>query len=95
MFAKLLGHNCVRFEVHRGLAAPGAPPPPFVAAAYFWGDVSGRLRRNLVSAWRRNLRRYGQLHSDAAGARVGRSHLTYRPSPDCDPFSGAELLLCD
>lgn len=36
MFARLLGANCTRFEVHRGLAAPGTPPPPFVAAAYFW-----------------------------------------------------------
>lgn len=36
MFADLLGENCVRFEVHRGLGIPGAPPPPFVAAAYFW-----------------------------------------------------------
>ena len=36
MFAGLLGENCVRFEVHRGLASPGAPPPPFIAAAYFW-----------------------------------------------------------
>jgi uncharacterized protein (TIGR02118 family) len=36
MFAEMLGENCVRFEVHRGLASPGAPPPPFVAAAYFW-----------------------------------------------------------
>jgi uncharacterized protein (TIGR02118 family) len=36
MFAELLGENCVRFEVHRGLASPGAPPPPFAAAAYFW-----------------------------------------------------------
>jgi uncharacterized protein (TIGR02118 family) len=36
MFARQLGDNCERFEVHRGLAAPGAPPPPFVAAAYFW-----------------------------------------------------------
>lgn len=35
-FAKLLGDNCVRFEVHRALATPGAPPPAFVAAAYFW-----------------------------------------------------------
>jgi uncharacterized protein (TIGR02118 family) len=34
LFAQLLGDNCVRFEVHRGLATPGAPP--FVAAAYFW-----------------------------------------------------------
>ena len=36
MFAELLGDNCQRFEVHRGLATPGAPPPPFAAAAYFW-----------------------------------------------------------
>ena len=36
MFAGMLGENCERFEVHRGLSAPGAPPPPFVAAAYFW-----------------------------------------------------------
>jgi uncharacterized protein (TIGR02118 family) len=36
MFAEMLGENRVRFEVHRGLASPGAPPPPFVAAAYFW-----------------------------------------------------------
>ena len=36
LFAELLGDNCVRFEVHRGLAAPGAPPPPFAGAAYFW-----------------------------------------------------------
>ena len=36
LFARLLGENCVRFEVHRALASPGAPPPPFGAAAYFW-----------------------------------------------------------
>lgn len=36
MFAKFLGETCVRFEVHRGLATPGAPPPPFAAVAYFW-----------------------------------------------------------
>lgn len=36
LFAEMLGENCVRFEVHRGLSTPGAPPPPFVAAAYFW-----------------------------------------------------------
>jgi uncharacterized protein (TIGR02118 family) len=36
MFASLLGENCVRSEVHRALATPGAPPPPFLAAAYFW-----------------------------------------------------------
>lgn len=36
LFAEMLGENCVRYEVHRGLATPGAPPPPFAAAAYFW-----------------------------------------------------------
>jgi uncharacterized protein (TIGR02118 family) len=36
MFARLLGDNCQRFEVHHALATIGAPPPPFAAAAYFW-----------------------------------------------------------
>jgi uncharacterized protein (TIGR02118 family) len=36
MFAGLLGDNCVRFEVHHPVADPGAPSPPFAAAAYFW-----------------------------------------------------------
>jgi uncharacterized protein (TIGR02118 family) len=36
MFARLLGDNCVRFEVHRALSPPGAPVATFVAAAYFW-----------------------------------------------------------
>ena len=36
MFADLVGESCVRFEVLQDLRRPGAPPPPFVAAAYFW-----------------------------------------------------------
>jgi hypothetical protein len=36
MFAARLGANCARFEVHRALSTPGAPTPPFAAAAYFW-----------------------------------------------------------
>jgi uncharacterized protein (TIGR02118 family) len=36
MFAEMLGENCERFEVHRPIAAPDAPPPPFAGAAYFW-----------------------------------------------------------
>lgn len=36
MFAEILGDNCQRFEVHRPIATPQSPPPPFVAAAYFW-----------------------------------------------------------
>jgi uncharacterized protein (TIGR02118 family) len=35
-FADMIGENCVRWEVHRALQTPGAPPPPFLAAAYFW-----------------------------------------------------------
>ncbi|ACQ81700.1 Ethyl tert-butyl ether degradation EthD [Beutenbergia cavernae DSM 12333] len=42
MFARLLGENCVRWEVHRALATPGAPTSPFLAAAYFW-VTSGEL----------------------------------------------------
>ena len=38
MFARLLGDNCVRFEVHRAVSAPGAPPPLYAGAAYFWVD---------------------------------------------------------
>jgi uncharacterized protein (TIGR02118 family) len=37
MFAGLLGENCVRVEVHRGLSDHhGAPPSSFAGAAYFW-----------------------------------------------------------
>jgi len=48
MFAGLLADNCVRFEVHRGLAVPGAPPPPFAAAAYFWVDSAEAFGRVLA-----------------------------------------------
>ncbi len=36
LFAHYLGDNCVRFEVHKSLALPGAPPPSFLGVAYFW-----------------------------------------------------------
>jgi uncharacterized protein (TIGR02118 family) len=36
MFVSLLGANCARYEVHRPLTQPGAPDPPFAAAAYVW-----------------------------------------------------------
>ena len=29
LFARLLGANCVRFEVQRPLATPDAPPPAY------------------------------------------------------------------
>ena len=36
LFAHFLGENCVRFEVHKSLAVPGAPAPGFLGVAYFW-----------------------------------------------------------
>ena len=36
LFAHYLGDNCVRFEVHKSLAVPGAPAPIFLGVAYFW-----------------------------------------------------------
>jgi uncharacterized protein (TIGR02118 family) len=36
LFARFLGDNCVRFEVHKTLVSPGAPAPTFHGAAYFW-----------------------------------------------------------
>jgi uncharacterized protein (TIGR02118 family) len=36
LFAHFLGANCVRFEVHKSLASPGAPNPRFLGVAYFW-----------------------------------------------------------
>jgi uncharacterized protein (TIGR02118 family) len=36
LFARLLGANCVRFEVQRPLATPDAPPPAYQGVAHFW-----------------------------------------------------------
>jgi len=36
MFVRLLGNNCVRFEVRKGLQSPGAPPPTHICTANFW-----------------------------------------------------------
>ena len=36
LFVRLLGENCVKFEVQKSLAAPGAPAPSFICTAYFW-----------------------------------------------------------
>ena len=35
-YAKILGDNCVRFEVRKGLATPGAPAPKFLCVANIW-----------------------------------------------------------
>ncbi|EFH83254.1 EthD family reductase [Ktedonobacter racemifer] len=36
LFVRFLGKNCVKFEVHKSLNAPGAPASQFLAVAYFW-----------------------------------------------------------
>lgn len=36
MYAEILGENCVRFEVRKGLTTPGAPAPHFICIASFW-----------------------------------------------------------
>jgi uncharacterized protein (TIGR02118 family) len=48
-FAAMLGDNCVKWEVHRALATPGAPPPPFAAAAYFWVLSAERFGADLAT----------------------------------------------
>jgi hypothetical protein len=35
-YANVLGENCTRFEVRKGLTTPGAPAPRFVCIASFW-----------------------------------------------------------
>lgn len=36
MYAEFLGDNCVKFEVRKGLIAPGWPPPHFLCVASYW-----------------------------------------------------------
>lgn len=48
MFAALLGSNCTRYEVHVPLSGPGTPPPPFLAAAYFWVTSAEQFGRTLA-----------------------------------------------
>ena len=36
LFARLLGDNCVKFEVQKSLEQPGAPKPTVICTAYFW-----------------------------------------------------------
>jgi hypothetical protein len=35
-YAALLGENCVKFEIRKGLASPGTPLPHFICTASFW-----------------------------------------------------------
>jgi uncharacterized protein (TIGR02118 family) len=82
MFARLLGDNCVRYEVHRGLATPGAPPPPFLAAAYFWVGSAERFGANARGPWRRDLLRHPEVQPNPADARMGRGLPVAQPRQD-------------
>lgn len=35
-YAEIVGENCVRFEVRRGLTTAGGPAPQFICIANFW-----------------------------------------------------------
>lgn len=48
-FAELLGDNCARYEVHQPLAQPGAPEPPFTAAAYVWVNSAEEFGATLAA----------------------------------------------
>lgn len=47
LYASLLGDNCVRFEVRKGLVAPGRPAPHFVCIASFWVTSKERYGASL------------------------------------------------
>jgi hypothetical protein len=49
MFAGILGTNCERFEVRRPLASPGAPQPPFAAAATSGSVIHRRSAQHSLS----------------------------------------------
>jgi len=36
LYAEFLGANCARYEVRKGLTAPGAPSPAFAIIASYW-----------------------------------------------------------
>lgn len=36
LYVEILGDNCVKFEVRKGLATPGYPVPHFMCIASFW-----------------------------------------------------------
>ena len=35
-YVEVLGENCIRYEIRKGLTAPGAPAPQFICIANFW-----------------------------------------------------------
>ena len=35
-YVEVLGENCIRYEIRKGLTTPGAPSPQFICIANFW-----------------------------------------------------------
>jgi uncharacterized protein (TIGR02118 family) len=35
-YVEVLGKNCIRYEIRKGLTTPGAPAPQFICIANFW-----------------------------------------------------------
>ncbi len=46
-YVEILGENCVKYEVRKGLAAPGAPAPNFVCILNIWITSREKFRESL------------------------------------------------
>ncbi|MEO6868462.1 MAG: hypothetical protein ABI168_02385 [Ginsengibacter sp.] len=47
-YVEILGENCVKYEVRKGLAAPGAPAPNFVCILNIWISSREKFRESLA-----------------------------------------------
>jgi uncharacterized protein (TIGR02118 family) len=72
-FARLLGANCVRFEVQQPVATPGAPAPAFLGIAYFWvqsGEEFGAALERCGQEIYADIPRFTDLEPDRQWAEV-------------------------
>jgi uncharacterized protein (TIGR02118 family) len=60
-YVAILGENCVKFEVRKGLAAPGASSPNYVCIASIWLRSRERFRESMA-----DIRMKGLLEKFAA-----------------------------
>lgn len=47
-YVAILGENCVKYEVRKGLATPGALAPAFVCIASFWLTSGEEFRASMA-----------------------------------------------
>ena len=47
-YAEILGKNCLRFEVRKGLAGPGESTPRFLCIANFWVKSSEQFSASMA-----------------------------------------------